>query len=121
MDLFGAELSSICLEKIAANEQSEHFQSILAQLRKRKSNPSTLDFPRAKTYPILRLAEELSHSQIRFHKVSCPAHPDKTPSLHIYENENRWHCFACNKGGDPIDLMCLFLGISNVEAVKRLT
>lgn len=32
-----------------------------------------------------------------------PDHLDKTPSFHI--KNNKWRCFACNKGGDCIDFI----------------
>ena len=34
----------------------------------------------------------------------CPFHDDKnTPSLTLYSEERRWHCFGCNVGGDVLD------------------
>ena len=34
--------------------------------------------------------------------VSCPRHPDKTPSLSIHKNGG-WRCFPCDeKGGDIV-------------------
>ena len=41
----------------------------------------------------------------RSRKVSCPFHPDRTPSLHVYPEPNRgWACFGCGRGGTIYDL-----------------
>jgi hypothetical protein len=38
-------------------------------------------------------------------KVSCPFHPDRTPSLHVYpEPTQGWACFGCGRGGTIYDL-----------------
>ena len=51
----------------------------------------------------------------------CPFHQEKTPSFHIYRNDNRAWCFGCNKGGDVIDIVMLLHGYSFKEAVQFLT
>lgn len=33
---------------------------------------------------------------------SCPLHSDKHPSLVVYPDQQSWHCFQCNQGGDVI-------------------
>jgi hypothetical protein len=39
-------------------------------------------------------------------KVSCPFHgPDRTPSLHVYEDPTAgWYCYSCQRGGSIYDL-----------------
>ena len=32
----------------------------------------------------------------------CPIHQDKHPSLTVYPDQQSWHCFGCNRGGDVI-------------------
>ena len=32
--------------------------------------------------------------------VRCPLHEERTPSLHVSEDDSRWHCFGCGAGGD---------------------
>lgn len=39
-------------------------------------------------------------------KVSCPAHADKTPSLHLYQDH--FYCFSCGANGDGYGLIALF-------------
>lgn len=36
---------------------------------------------------------------------SCPLHPDKHPSMVIYPNQQSWHCYQCNQGGDIFDFV----------------
>lgn len=52
----------------------------------------------------------------------CPAHPDVTPSLKVYDDAGRgFHCFSCGKGGSSIDLVMLILGLSEpLEAVRQM-
>lgn len=33
---------------------------------------------------------------------SCPLHEDKHPSMTVYADNQSWHCFQCNRGGDII-------------------
>lgn len=45
-------------------------------------------------------------------KVRCPFHPDRTPSLHVYQEPERgWACFGCGKGGTIIDFGGYLYGI----------
>lgn len=32
----------------------------------------------------------------------CPIHHDKRPSLTVYPDNQTWHCYGCNRGGDVI-------------------
>jgi hypothetical protein len=45
-------------------------------------------------------------------KINCPLHPDRTPSLHVYERpENGWHCYGCHRGGTIYDLAGALWGL----------
>lgn len=35
----------------------------------------------------------------------CPIHEDHSPSLTVYADNQSWHCFGCNKGGDVFDFI----------------
>lgn len=52
---------------------------------------------------------------------SCPLHVDKTPSLAVNEKENYFYCFSCGKGGDIIDWMRTYEGLSWEAAVEKLS
>lgn len=41
----------------------------------------------------------------RSRKICCPFHPDRTPSLHVYETpEAGWYCFGCGRGTSIYDM-----------------
>jgi hypothetical protein len=50
----------------------------------------------------------------------CPFHDERTPSFHIYVEENRGWCFGCNWGGSTIDLYMLLHDCGFKEAVMAL-
>ncbi len=50
----------------------------------------------------------------------CPFHNEKTPSCHIHPNEEYFHCFGCNAGGDVITFIMKYHNLDYVEAVKLL-
>lgn len=44
-------------------------------------------------------------------------HSDKTPSLSFFDkNRNAWNCFSCNKGGNAINLVREYYGLSFTDA-----
>lgn len=51
----------------------------------------------------------------------CPLHDEKTPSCHIYTETNRFWCFGCNKGGNPIDVLTARDGLNFKSAVLQLS
>lgn len=51
----------------------------------------------------------------------CTLHgEDKNPSGVIYNKENRWWCFGCNKGGDVFDAVQAFEKIDLPQAIAKL-
>lgn len=56
----------------------------------------------------------------RYKKARCLWHNDTQPSMHHYKKDNRVWCFACNKGGDVIDVAQALYGVGFKEAVKIL-
>ena len=73
----------------------------------------TLDIPKAKSYPISQLIE------FKGNTAKCIWHsPDKNPSMHYYQKNNKVHCFSCGKSGDSIDVVMQIRGCNLSEAVK---
>ena len=50
----------------------------------------------------------------------CPFHSDKNPSMHIWEDSQRYKCFACGAGGDAITFAIEFYKLSFLDALKEL-
>ncbi len=73
----------------------------------------------------LRLSQVLSQYNLtldRNHRLCCPWHNDKTPSLQIYPKTNTWTCFSsnCNAGsGDVIDFIMKYEKITKREAILK--
>jgi hypothetical protein len=51
----------------------------------------------------------------------CPFHEDNNPSFNVNDEENYWHCFACNKGGSVIDFYMVLQGCDFQTAVRKLS
>lgn len=59
--------------------------------------------------------EKLGLDWPRSSKMRCPAHDDKTPSLHLYrdkgdERGGSFYCFSCGRSGDAIGFIALMTG-----------
>lgn len=52
-------------------------------------------------------------------RCPLPDHDDKTPSFHVYPQQNTWHCFGCNRGGDIFDLARYYYQEIGVVEVAR--
>jgi len=50
----------------------------------------------------------------------CPFHDDSTASLSVGGAVDRFHCFGCGAGGDVIEYVHRFTGLSFVDAVQAL-
>src|SRR5260221_4127540 len=50
----------------------------------------------------------------------CPLHQEKTPSFHVYLQDNHYHCFGCGAHGDVTDLEQALRGGTRTEAAARL-
>jgi hypothetical protein len=68
--------------------------------------------------PLLAIAPDVYVGRLlgvevpRHRKVPCPFHPDRTPSLHVYDTPARgWYCFGrCRRGGTIYDLAAPLYG-----------
>lgn len=56
----------------------------------------------------------------RHHKICCPFHQEKTPSMVIYPKTNTWYCFGCGATGDSIQFIEMYEKCTKHEALKRL-
>jgi len=53
-------------------------------------------------------------------KALCPFHNEKTPSFHVSQDRQMFHCFGCGKGGDAIVFLREHEGLSFGEALQKL-
>lgn len=56
----------------------------------------------------------------RDYVCSCPFHSEKTPSCHIYTENQSFYCFGCGAGGDVINFIRLIERLDYVESVRFL-
>ena len=99
-----------------------------AQLRFLKSGKSVaaLDFNEIKSkanfYNLLdNYGFKIVKMSLDRYKIICPFHNDINPSIVIYQNQNRFHCYGCNKNGDIIDFVKDYEHVSTKEAVNKLS
>lgn len=58
----------------------------------------------------------------RNHRLRCPFHDDKTPSMQVYPKTGTWTCFSSNcvaGSGDQVDFIMLMERISKHEAIMN--
>ncbi len=53
-------------------------------------------------------------------KARCPFHAEKTPSFMVTREKQHYHCFGCGKGGDAINFLCEFEGLTFSESLRKL-
>lgn len=112
------EAMKIFQENIYELAMDTNNMDLLYQFKKFRSG-SYLDKDKAKAFPIGELMIRCN-LPVRFNKIICPFHEDKTPSLSLDVKNNRWKCFGCNKKGDVIDFVMGLQNISFTQAVKQL-
>ena len=67
---------------------------------------------------VVPLADLIGQPLNHDHKIICPFHDDRTPSLHIYNDH--FKCFACGAHGDTIDWLMMIEGKNRAEAERIL-
>jgi DNA primase len=50
----------------------------------------------------------------------CPFHSEKTPSFHIFPDNQNFYCFGCESGGDVITFIRKIENLEYIEALKFL-
>jgi len=73
---------------------------------------------------IITVLNHYGHQPDKNHRMHCPFHPDKTPSMQLYEKTNTVYCFSSNckthgKAIDVIDFIMLKEGITKHEAIIK--
>ncbi len=56
----------------------------------------------------------------RTFKGLCPFHAEKHPSFYVYPEQQSWHCFGCNNGGDAFSFIMKKQNIDFGEALRQL-
>ena len=69
---------------------------------------------------IREIAEYYGYTPNRQHKICCPFHGEKTPSLHIYDKTNTFHCFGCGIGGNSVTFTAKLFNISAYRAALKI-
>ncbi len=72
------------------------------------------DIERARQHPFENLIE------FKRNMARCPFHEDRDPSMHLYREQNRVHCFSCNRSWDTIQFLRERDGLTFREAIKIL-
>ena len=54
------------------------------------------------------------------YSARCPFHQEKTPSFFVDEKKQLFHCFGCGAGGDVIDFVTMYNGLTFPQALEYL-
>lgn len=69
---------------------------------------------------IQEIAEYYGYTPNRQHKICCPFHSEKTPSLQIDEKKNMFYCFGCQTGGDSIKFIEKLYDLTPYRAAQKI-
>jgi len=106
-------------EYFPLRERLKRNKSILQRMKKRNNlspRTSSVDVEDVKGVPI---SDYLEFNKAG--KAQCIWHNDENPSLHYYEEQNRVYCFACDEGGDVVDVVQELYSCSFKQALTKLT
>ena len=92
-------------------------KSVLKLHKKWGTNNINATIAKAKQFPIEQLLE-FNYAGSR----ECIFHKENTPSMKLYKEQNRVHCFgACAKGFDAIDVYREINNVDLITAIKALS
>ena len=69
---------------------------------------------------------EVVGDKVRLHKAGrgyvglCPFHDEKTPSFHVSQERQNYHCFGCGRGGDAFTFVMETEGLDFRQALELL-
>jgi hypothetical protein len=98
-------------------------ERLIIAVRALERGKRPLPVDEAREYPFDRIWEDegIELRRVgRYLRGKCPFHEDHHPSLVVYPESNRWHCFACAEGGDTIAFVMKLHGLNFKEAVTSL-
>ena len=79
----------------------------------------------ARDIPVLEIVGRLNLGEPKRsgkqHRIHCPFHDDRRPSLWINARKGVWYCHPCGFGGDGLDLWQRVRGVGFADAVRELT
>ena len=52
--------------------------------------------------------------------ITCPFHSEKTASLKMYANKQKFKCFGCGEGGSVIDFVMKLFNLTFMQAVVKI-
>lgn len=70
--------------------------------------------------PAVEAARLYGVSVDRRGRALCPFHTEDTPSCRFYPGDRGFYCFGCGAGGDVLTFTERLLGLSPIEAARRL-
>ena len=80
------------------------------------------DIDRIKRVPISHImGREPARRDSNIDWYHCFMHKDDTPSLAVYNSENRFYCYSCHKSGDVIDAYQLLFNCDFITACESLS
>jgi len=93
------------------------------KVSKGKIDMKTLDLSEIKKIPIgnfMTGKQGIGGNRSR-QSFCCPFHNEDSPSFIWYVDQNSYHCYGCNMGGDVIDFYMKMFKVEFKEAIKELS
>ncbi len=82
---------------------------------------SAIDEVKQKTDIIEIISQQVTLTKAgRTFRGLCPFHSEKHPSFYVYPEQQSWHCFGCNNGGDVFSFIMKKQNMDFGEALKYL-